>query len=416
MRVLHVNKFMHRRGGAEGYLFDVGALQSARGDKVGFWGMRHPDDDTARLPLADTFAPYVELDPAPSGLAGLGAAARMVWSPRSRTGLERALARFEPDIVHFHNVYHQLSPAVVAAVAAAGVPSVMTLHDYKLACPSYQLLADGRPCQDCVGSGTWHAVRRRCKGGSLGASTVLAVESGLHRALGAWDRVDLFISPSHFLADVMRRSGLAAERVRVLHNVVDPAGSPATGPGRDLVVAGRLSHEKGVDVVIRALADVPGEVVLHVAGDGPEAGRLRDLAGRAAPGRVRFHGRMTTRDLHCLVASCVATVVPSRWHENQPLSVLESFALAVPVVSTDLGGLPELVTDGGTGRLVPAEDPPALAAALTAMVADPEAAHAMGRSARDLVASGFSAASHLDGLDGIYHDAALARTGSPVGR
>ncbi|MGL5911606.1 MAG: glycosyltransferase family 4 protein, partial [Phycicoccus sp.] len=211
-----------------------------------------------------------------------------------------------------------------------------------------------------------------------------------------------------------RRSGLAAERVRVLHNVVDPAGSPAAGPGRDLVVAGRLSHEKGVDVVIRAMADVPGEVVLHVAGDGPEAGRLRDLADRVAPGRVRFHGRMTTRDLHRLVASCVATVVPSRWHENQPLSVLESFALAVPVVSTDLGGLPELVTDAVTGRLVPADDPEALGSALAAMVADPESAHRMGRSARDLVAAEFSAASHLAGLDRVYRDAARARTGSPV--
>ncbi|MGL4744653.1 MAG: glycosyltransferase family 4 protein [Dermatophilaceae bacterium] len=416
MRVLHVNKFMHRRGGAEGYLFDVGALQAARGDEVGFWGMRHPDDDTARLPLADTFAPHIDLDPAPSGLAGLSAAARMVWSPRSRAGLERALARFEPDVVHFHNVYHQLSPAVVAAVVAAGVPSVMTLHDYKLACPSYQLLADGRPCQDCVGSGTWHAVRRRCKGGSLGASTVLAVESGLHRAMGAWDQIDLFISPSRFLADVMQRNGVAAQRLRLLHNVVDPAGSPATGPGSGLVVAGRLSHEKGVDVAIRALADMPSEVPLHVAGDGPEATALRELADRVAPGRVRFHGRMTTTDLHRLVASCVATVVPSRWHENQPLSVLESFALAVPVVSSDLGGLPELVTDGTTGRLVPADDPSALADALTAMVADPVAAHAMGRTARDLVATDFSAASHLAGLDGIYRDAARAHTTSAVNR
>ena len=114
MRVLHVNKFLHRRGGAEGYMLDVGALQSARGDEVALWGMRHPDDPPG-LPLADTFASHVELDPAPGGLAGIAAAARMVWSPGSRTGIERALARFEPDVVHFHNVYHQLSPSVVLA-------------------------------------------------------------------------------------------------------------------------------------------------------------------------------------------------------------------------------------------------------------------------------------------------------------
>ncbi|MEO7269237.1 MAG: glycosyltransferase family 4 protein [Knoellia sp.] len=414
MRVLHVNKFLHRRGGAEGYMFDVGTLQSSRGDVVGFWGMDHPDNAPG-LPLADTFARYVQLDPAPGGLAGLGAAARMVWSPRSRTGIERALARFEPDIVHFHNVYHQLSPSVVAAVAAADVPCVMTLHDYKLACPSYQLLADGAPCQDCVGAGTWHAVVRRCKGGSLAASAVLAAESGVHRALGAWDAVDLFLSPSRFLADVVRRGGVAENRIRVLHNVVDPAGDPATGPGRDLVVAGRLSHEKGVDVAVRAMATVPGDAVLHVAGDGPEAPKLRDLAARVAPGRVRFHGRLAAPELHRLVASCVATVVPSRWHENQPLSVLESFALGVPVVSTDLGGLPELVSDGVTGRLVPAEDPVALAAALTAMVSHPVAAHEMGRRALDLVAASFSVPAHLEGLDAAYRHAARGRVAAGLG-
>lgn len=414
VRVLHVNKFLHRRGGAEGYMFDVAALQGARGDVLGFWGMDHPDNQPD-MPMADTFAPYVELDPPPGGLAGLGAAARMVWSPRSRTGIEQALARFEPDIVHFHNVYHQLSPSVVAAVAAADVPSVMTLHDYKLACPSYQLLAGGAPCQDCVGSGTWHAVVRRCKGGSLAASTLLATESGIHRALGAWDAVDLFLSPSRFLADVVRRSGVAEGRIRVLHNVVDPAGEPAAGPGRDVVVAGRLSHEKGVDVAIRAMAQVPGEAVLHVAGDGPEAPDLRALADEVAPGRVHFHGRLATGDLHELVASCVATVVPSRWHENQPLSVLESFALGVPVVSTDLGGLPELVTDGVTGRLVPAEQPAALAAALTAMICEPEAAHEMGRRCLALVAADFSASSHLAGLDAAYRDAAHTRPVAGVG-
>ncbi|MFC7486358.1 glycosyltransferase family 4 protein [Knoellia sp. CPCC 206453] len=414
MRVLHVNKFLHRRGGAEGYMFDVGALQSSRGDVVDFWGMDHPDNAPG-LPLADTFARYVQLDPAPGGLASLGAAARMVWSPRSRTGIEQALARFEPDIVHFHNVYHQLSPSVVAAVASADVPCVMTLHDYKIACPSYQLLANGALCQDCVESGTWHAVARRCKEGSLAASAVLAAESGVHRALGAWDAVDLFLSPSRFLADVVRRSGVAEGRIRVLHNVVDPAGDPATGPGRDLVVAGRLSHEKGVDVAIRAMTSVPGDTVLHVAGDGPQAQSLHDLAHRLAPGRVRFHGRLPAPDLHRLVASCVATVVPSRWHENQPLSVLESFALGVPVVSTDLGGLPELVTDGLTGRLVPADRPEALATCLTAMVSDPVSAHEMGRRALTLVATSFSPRSHLAGLDAAYRDVARGRVAAGIG-
>src|SRR5689334_4592914 len=134
MRILHVNKFLYRRGGAEGYMLDVAALQRAAGHEVGLFGMDHPEND-APQPLSDTFPPFVELEPAPSGLAGVRASARMVWSSSSARGIERAIREFRPDLVHCHNIYHQLSPSILRPVARAGIPCVMTLHDYKLACP-----------------------------------------------------------------------------------------------------------------------------------------------------------------------------------------------------------------------------------------------------------------------------------------
>ncbi|WP_433527946.1 glycosyltransferase [Micromonospora sp. CA-263727] len=403
MRVLHVNKFLYRRGGAEGYLLDLAELQRAAGDRVEYFGMDHPDN-ASPLAYARFFPSQVELEPVARGLRPrVATAARMIWSPQSRRGLARVIDDFRPDIVHLHNIYHQLSPSVLAAARAVGVPCVLTLHDYKLACPSYQLLDRGALCQVCVAAGPLAAARRRCKDGSLAASALLAVESWLHRTLRAYDPVQVFVSPSRFLADVMRRAGVYPERLHVVNHFVDVAGLPVKdAPGGGVLYAGRLATEKGVDVLIEAVAALPDGVPVHIAGDGPARPALEELARRRAPGRIRFHGRLGKTELHGLVRACAVVAVPSRWHENQPMAVLEAFGCGVPVVGTDLGGLPELIDAGVDGEIVPAEDPPALAAALGRLLADPARSRAMGRAGRAKVERDFTPAAHLSRLRDAY--------------
>lgn len=416
MRVLHVNKFMYRRGGAESYMLDVAALQRAAGHDVQVWGMQHPNDPPD-LPLADTFAPYVELEPAPPGaLAKARAGARMIWSPASARGLGEALDRFRPDVVHAHNIYHQLSPSILRACRIRGVPVVMTLHDYKLACPSYQLLDHGNLCDACVMSGPWQAAVRRCKDGSASASALLAVESTLHRVTRAYDSVGVFISPSEFLAGVLSRAGLHEGRVRVVNHFVetDVDGTGATSvsdwvgartAAPSIVFAGRLSREKGIDVLLEAMHEIPETVTLHVAGSGPEEKWVRELTARFAPGRVVLHGRVSKGEVQRLVGSAVASIVPSRWHENQPMTILEAFGLSTPVVSTNLGGMPELVRDGQEGRVVPAEDPSALARAVTDLIQHPRDTAAQGLRARRRAETDFSVGRHLGALGEVYETA-----------
>ncbi|MGW4462014.1 glycosyltransferase [Micromonospora sp. NPDC004704] len=422
MRVLHVNKYLYRRGGAEGYLLDLAALQRAAGDTVAYFGMTHPENE-APLPYAGHFPTEVELEPAPSGLRPRAtAAARMLWSPSSRRGLARVIEDFRPDVLHLHNIYHQLSPSVLAAARSAGVPCLLTMHDYKLACPSYQLLDQGRPCQACVTGGPLQAARRRCKDGSLSRSALLAVESWLHRELRAYDPVQVFVSPSGFLADVMRRAGVYPDRLRVVNHFVDLTGIAAKGqPGGGVVFAGRLAPEKGVDVLVEAVAALPDGVPVDIAGDGPARTELEALAARMVPGRIRFHGRLDKSRLHDLVRSAAVVAVPSRWHENQPMAVLEAYACGVPVVTTDLGGLPELVEPGVDGMIVAADDVAGLAAALGELVADPVRAFEMGRAGRARVARDFAPQRHLDRIRDLYQQAAEAvpardrRVPSPVG-
>jgi glycosyltransferase involved in cell wall biosynthesis len=415
MRVLHVNKFLYRRGGAEGYMLDVAGLQREQGHEVAFFGMQHPDNDQPQQ-FERWFPSQVELESAPEGVKGkTAAAARMIWSTSARRGITHVLEEFRPDVVHCHNIYHQLSPSMLEPVRKAGVPCVMTLHDYKLACPSYQLLDNGALCQACVTGGSvtrllspMTAARRRCKDGSLGSSALLAVETTLHRAMKAYSPVDVFISPSDFLADVMTRAGVFPERMRVVNHFVDVDTTPVKeSAGGDLVFAGRLAREKGIDVLIDAVGAMRTGGRLDIAGDGPLRSELEAQAERVAPGRVRFHGRLAKPELQQLVRGSVASVVPSRWYENQPLTVLESFGAAVPVIATDLGGLPELVRDGVDGLVVAHEQPAALAAAMDALYADPERALKMGAVARERVLADFSTRAHLERLGAAY-DAATA--------
>jgi glycosyltransferase involved in cell wall biosynthesis len=409
MRVLHVNKFLHRRGGAEGYLFDVADLQRRAGDEVEFFGMAHAGNEPG-LRYAEHFPSRVDLEPPPPGLRGrMTAAGRMLWSSSARAGLAGVLAGFRPDVVHLHNVYHQLSPSVVAAARDAGVPCVMTLHDYKLACPSYRMLDRGRPCDACVTGGPLQAARHACKDGSRPASTLLAVESWLHRRFRAYDGVGAFLAPSRFLAGVLTRAGVYPDRLRVLRHPVDTdhlTVKPA--PGGGVVYAGRLSPEKGVDTLIRAAARIP--VTVDVAGDGPSRAALEELARRAAPGKVRFHGRLPKDRLHALVRSSAVAVVPSRWYENQPLAVLEAFGCGVPVVGTELGGLPELIEPGVDGWTVAAGDAIALGDVLARTMNDLDAAFRMGRAGRAKVSRDFRPAEHLAGLRAAY-----AAAGVPAG-
>jgi len=405
MRVLHVNKFLYRRGGAEGYMLDLAELQAKAGHEVAFFGMEHPENPP--LPLAAHFPSFVELDPPPRGAYGrVAAGMRMIHSTDSRRGMDAVISRFQPDVAHLHNIYHQLSPSVLRPLAAHGVPVVMTLHDYKLACPSYQFLDHGRICEACLGGRFHNAVLRRCKNGSLGNSLLLAVEATAHRLTGAYDSVGTFVCPSEFMAGKMLAAGIKPSRLRVLNHFIDLATiEPKQRPGGPVVFAGRLAPEKGVDVLVEAIGLLGDEARLEVAGDGPERERLEALAEARAPGRVRFWGRLSKGRLMELLSDAAVCAIPSRWYENQPMAVLEAFACGVPVVATGLGGLPELIEPGTDGEIVPSDDPAMLAKAIDGLLHDPVRAFAMGRAGLAKLHQRFTPERHLEQLDDIYHGA-----------
>ena len=290
----------------------------------------------------------------------------------------------------------------------------MTLHDYKLACPTYRFLDHGAPCEACLAHRFWEPLLKRCNGGSLGASAVNAAELSLHTIGGAYAPVGIFACPSRFLEAKMRQGKVFPDRLRWIPNFVDVgavAAAAAPGNGR-VVFAGRLSDEKGVDTLVEAVAATPGLEARRRRRRARPPGARGAGGRRGVAGRVRFHGRLPFEGVQELLRASSVAVCPSRWYENQPLAVLEAFACGLPVVGTGLGGIPELIEPGVDGAIVPPNDPAALGAALRHLAEDPARAHAMGAAGRAKVERAFTSDLHLERLWGLYDEARARARGS----
>ncbi|MFH8609724.1 glycosyltransferase [Streptomyces sp. NPDC018029] len=338
------------------------------------------------------------------------------WNPAVRKDLAARLRAERPDVVHVHNVFPLLSPAVLAACADAGVPAVATLHNYSQVCPPGTLQRDGRPCTECVGSGPLPAVRHGCYRGSRLATVPLAVSLSVNRRRW-WSGVDRFFCISAAQRDVLVRAGMPAGRLAVKHNFVPDPGARRTGAGEHLLYLGRLAETKGLRLLMTAWDELAADggvgVPLVIAGTGPLE---REVAAWAA-GRddVRYVGLYDPEQCRRAVARSVAVVAPSTWLETFGLVVAEAMAAGVPAVAAGHGAFVELVEDGATGLLHRPGEAASLASCLRRITADTARNREMGQAARRRYDQDFSPAVGLERLVDGYRTAIAGRTESMGG-
>jgi glycosyltransferase involved in cell wall biosynthesis len=349
----------------------------------------------------DTVVPYVrESDEIADFGSGASAwlPARVVWSPQDRRALTRLVARERPDIAHVHNTFPLISPSAIHALASLGIPTVMTLHNFRLFCANGLLFRDGHPCEECLGSSPLPGVVHGCYRGSRAATAPIALSTTAHRWLGTWNRVASFVTLSSFAREKVIAGGLPPARVVVKPNFVQPPSRVREGPGAQYVFLGRLTPEKGADVLVSAWSAELGRLL--VAGDGPERRGLEQQA-RAHGGTVRFLGSLSPQECGELLRSARALVVPSRAYEGFPVAVVEAYAHGVPVIAPAHGAFPEVVEDGVTGLLFRAGDAADLRARMRTL-ADPQRSLEMGAAARHAYETRYTPERNLRALHAIY--------------
>lgn len=328
-----------------------------------------------------------------------------VSGPYSRAAyreISRSLAELRPDVVHAHNLYPLLSPSVLAACRHAGVPVVMTVHNFALTCPTWHHFHRGRVCERCLGGREYSCLLHNCRGNLL-ESAAYALRTVVARKLRLFhENVTMLVALTRFAGRRLAAAGFAPERISVLPNPAPAVGGPSGDPakGEYVAFAGRMSEEKGVGTLLAAIARSP-EIELRLAGEGP----LRDRLGVAAPANARFAGFLANGDLSEFYRRARFLVVPSLWFEMCPMVILEAMAHGVPVIASRIGGLPELVHDGVTGMLFSPGDEADLARAITALWRDPELCRRLGRAAGEAAAREHGRDAYLDQLMAIYERA-----------
>jgi glycosyltransferase involved in cell wall biosynthesis len=405
MKILLINKFLYPKGGDAISTLTTGRILIDHGQEISYWGMDHPDNPD--YPFREYFVANVNYEAA-GGLSVKGRAVmNILYSFEARKKISAVLERVKPDVVHLHNFAHQISPSILYEFNKNNIPVVMTMHDYKLVCASYSMLVDGKPCEKCMWGKYYHCGLNKCTKGSLFKSMVNVAEMYLHhKLLHVYDKIDLYISPSRFLKDKVEEMGLNGE-VAYLPNCVDVDGFE---PGYDwqeksIVYVGRISHEKGFETLIDAVKDI-GEIKLKIIGDGPLKGFLEDKIRKEGIGNVAFLGYRTGKTLHDEIRRSMFLVIPSEWYENNPMTVIEAFALGKPAVGARIGGIPELVRDWETGLTYTSGDVEDLHEKITLMLENKDRISQMGKNARILVEKELNAEVHYRNLMKIYQKAA----------
>lgn len=400
MKVLLINKYFYLPGGADKVFFDEGELLVRGGHAVGFFSMQHPRNLPS--PFARYFVPEIDYGQKMGLLEKLKEAGRIVYSWEARKRLRRLLEREKFDVAHLHNIYHQLSPSILDELAGFDVPAVMTLHDYKMVCPTYNLFCRGRLCERCARGKYYHCLLQRCTKGSFTKSLVNVAEMYLHhRLLAQYNKVAVFISPSQFLKAKLAEMGFKREIISLPNFVRTKEFNPCFGSEENSVVYfGRLSREKGLFTLMDAMKNL--KLTLKVIGEGPQREELEKKAGEEGFDNVRFLGFLHGRELHEEIRKSLFVVIPSEWPEIFGLVIIEGFALGKPVVGARIGAIPELVRDFETGLTFEPGNAQDLREKIRYLLGHPELVREMGIRARQVVEEDFGPEKHYCRLVDIY--------------
>ena len=385
MRILLVNKYFYRKGGAETYFFALAEGLRALGHDVAFFSMQHPNNEPTYW--SKYFVSEKDYVGDISAFKKVQEASTLIYSFEARRKFEALLEEFKPEVIHMNNVHRQLTLSILDApyLKKHHVPVVYTAHDYILVCPAYTMVnGHGEVCDACLDKHFMHAVKNVCVKGSRTKSALATMEAEFLKFHHAYSKIDLIIAPSQFMKSKLDEGGFASKIVAMQNFLTDSQmamgarvanthkfDDAQAGERPYVLFFGRLSQEKGILTLVKAFlqaagleryADsdagaghegfLPDTWDLHIVGDGPEREAIEQLIASAGPeavSRIRLLGYRTGEDLQREVGNARFTVLSSEWRENMPYSGLESLAAQTPIIGARIGGIPELVEEDRTG-------------------------------------------------------------------
>jgi glycosyltransferase involved in cell wall biosynthesis len=338
-----------------------------------------------------------------------------VWSRGSKQEFAAVLDREQPSIVHFHNTFPLMSPAVYAACKERDIAVVQTLHNFRLICPSATLFRQGSPCEECIGGIPWPSILHGCYRESRVATAAVAAMITFNLALETWTHlVDRFIVCSQFARDKFVQGGLPPEKLKVKPNFVAPDPGIRTDRDNYAIYVGRLAEEKGLSTLLSAWRDIGDTLALHIIGDGPLRSALQQQCRERAISNVHFHGRLPRQTALEHLRRARFLVFPSECYEGFPMAITEAFASGVPVIASRIGSTGEIVNNGLNGLTFCAGSATSLSAQVQWALAHADRIDEMGLAGRHDFEQKYSAPENYRVLINIYNSAMTAKAASEV--
>jgi glycosyltransferase involved in cell wall biosynthesis len=393
MRVLMVHCRYHIRGGEEESYESERQLLREAGIEVDAY-----EDDNQRV----------------DEVGNLRAARDTVWSQGTYRAIRARLRAERHDVVHVHNFFPLISPAVYYAAQAEGCAVVQTLHNYRLVCPSAIFYRDGRICEDCLGKAVpWPGVLHACYRGSRAGSAVVAGMLVGHRLLQTWRRqVDVYVALNEFMRQKMIAGGLPAEKIVIKPNFVSPDLGPGDGSGGFALFAARLNAEKGVPLLLAAWERLGARIPLKILGDGPMKATVERAAARMPA--IDYLGRRPLGEFYELLGRARFFVLPSTWYEGLPRVISECYARGTPIVASAIGAMAEVVIDQRTGLHFRPGDVEDLVTKVSWLLDHPNEQTRLREAARAEFEARYTAPVNLERLLVIYRRAIAARRTDPA--
>ena len=367
MKILQINKFHYLKGGSERYYFDLSEELEKQGHEVIFFSMLDPKNKESKY--QEYFIKNVDLHK-----FNFINIVKFFYNYEAVRNLKKLIEIEKPDIAHLHNIAHQFSPVIINVLKKHKIPVVQTLHDYKLICPNAKLYVDSKLCEKCNGGKYYQCFANKCMHNSRPKSFLGMLEAYLYQnILKSYQKIDLFLAPSQFMKDICVRFGVSEQKVKTIYNFI-PEGfvgfenlnkektKRPEGINSYLLYFGRISEEKGIDVLLDALSLADNKINLKIAGEGPDLEKIKNkIKNNNLSERVDVLGHKTGEELKNLILNSKAVVMPSLWHENMPFSLIETLALKCPVIISRVGGMPELIKEGFNGLTFKSGNIPELA-------------------------------------------------------
>lgn len=385
MRILQVHNFYQRPGGEDIVVASEEKLLTRNGHDV--WQLSAHNDSIRDM-------------------SKLQVARQTLWNADTHRSIRQKIQKHGIDIVHAHNTFPLISPAVYYAAQAERVPVVQTLHNYRLICPAATFYRAGTQCEECLGKQfAWPAVVHRCYRGEMAASLVTAIMLAGHRTAGTYtSKVDMYIAQSQFSMDKFVQGGLPRSLITMKPNFVMEDPGIGSGHGGYALYAGRLAAEKGVHTLLAAWSKSEIPICLKIAGDGPLRAEVESLA--KINSRVEYLGQCSRAHVNELMRNAELLVFPSEWYECSPLSVLEAMACGTPVLAADQGSISELIVPGQNGFLFSTDDPAGnvnpLLESLEKLFARPNYLNSLRYSTRQYYETHFAPGPNYKSLLSIY--------------